>query len=140
MHVFLNIWAIFGPLLGIVLGSWLTTRNQRQHWKLDNKCAEYRKLLTTIADAGSKMVVHYGTMPYVVTGREQFMIGETARKSVDVMYNRLFIAREVADLDILKRWEKAISALQKTRNVDEFGKLMDGIMDDIRKVALKGFS
>jgi hypothetical protein len=25
---FLNIWAIVGPIVGILLGSWLTTRNQ----------------------------------------------------------------------------------------------------------------
>jgi len=48
------------------------------------------------------------------------MIGETARQSVDVIYNRLFIADEVKRLDVLKRWEDAIDKLRKSRNVDAY--------------------
>ena len=81
-QIFLNVWAIVGPLVGILLGSWLTTKNQRRHWLLDNKRSEYRELLTTIADAGSKLLVFWGRNPVVASGEEQFMIGETARQSV----------------------------------------------------------
>jgi hypothetical protein len=136
---FLNIWAIVGPIVGILLGSWLTTRNQSRHWLLDNKRSEYRELLTTIADAGSKLLVFWGRNPVVASGEEQFMIGETARQSVDVIYNRLFISDEVKKLDVLKRWETAIDELRKSRNVDVFGKSMDQIMDDIRSAALADF-
>jgi len=117
---FLSVWAIVGPLVGILLGSWLTTRNQRRQWLLDNKRSEYRELLTTIADAGSKLLVFWGRNPVVASGEEQFMIGETARQSVDVIYNRLFIADEVKRLDVLKRWEDAIDKLRKSRNVDAY--------------------
>ena len=133
---FLNVWAIAGPFVGILLGSWLTTRNQRRHWLLDNKRSEYRELLTTIADSGSKLLVFWGRNPVVASGEEQFTIGETARQSVDVIYNRLFIADEVKKLDVLKRWEATIDGLRKSHNVDAFGKLMDQIMDDIRRAAL----
>jgi len=65
------------------------------------------------------------------------MIGETARQSVDVIYNRLFIADEVKKLNVLKRWEATIDLLRRSRNIDAFGKSMDQIMDDIRRAALK---
>jgi len=65
------------------------------------------------------------------------MIGETARQSVDVIYNRLFIADEVKKLNVLKRWEDTIDLLRRSRNIDTFGKSMDQIMDDIRCAALK---
>jgi hypothetical protein len=133
---FLNIWAIVGPLVGILLGSWLTTKNQQRHWLLDNKRSEYRELLTSIADAGSKLLVFWGGNPIVATGEEQFMIGETARQSGDVIYNRLFISHEVEKMDLLKRWESAIDVLRRSHNVDVFGKSMDQIMDDIRRAAL----
>jgi hypothetical protein len=55
-----SIWTFAAALVGIAFGSWLTVKNQRKQWLLDNKRAEYRKLLTTIADAGSRLVVHYG--------------------------------------------------------------------------------
>jgi hypothetical protein len=109
---FLNVWAIVGPLVGIFLGSWLTTKNQRRHWLLDNKRSEYRELLTTIADSGSKLLVFWGRNPVVASGEEQFMIGETARQSVAVIYNRLFISHEVQKLDVLKRWQVRLMRLE----------------------------
>lgn len=135
----LGAWAIIGPLVGILLGSWLTTRSQHRHWHLDNKRSEYRELLTSLADAGSKLLVFWGRNPVVATAEEHFMIGETARQSVDVIYNRLFIADEINKLDVLKRWEAAIDELRSNRNIDAFGQLMDKIMDDIRRAALRDF-
>src|SRR5271168_2644745 len=136
-QTFINVWAVIGPPAGIVLGSWLATRNQRRHWLLDNKRAEYRELLTTIAEAGGKFVVFYGREPIMASGDERFAIGETARPSVDVIYNRLFIADEVEKLNIQRRWEGAISALQKSNNVNAFGKSLDDITGDIRRAALR---
>jgi hypothetical protein len=122
--------------MGILLGSWLSTKNQRTHWILDNKRDEYRELLTTIADAGSNLIVHYGTSPIAVSGQEEFRIGEIARRSVDVIYNRLFIAKAVADLGIMKRWQDAISALDKNHDATNFSHLMDGIVHDLRGAAI----
>ena len=48
-------WSILGPLVGVMLGAWLATRNQRRHWLLDNKRAEYRKLLTTLSECASSV-------------------------------------------------------------------------------------
>lgn len=140
MHIFLNIWAIFGPLVGIVIGSWLTTRNQRKHWILDNKRDEYRELLTTIADTGSNLLIFYGAKPGFTIGPGTQMTGEALRKSVDTIYNRLFIAGQVGRLDILTRWKEGISALQSSRDVNAFAKAMDGIMNDIRTAAIEEFS
>lgn len=140
MQIFLNIWATIGPLIGVLLGSWLATRNERKHWIGDNKREEYRELLTAIADAGSSLVVHYGASPIVVSGQEEFRVGEVARRSVDAIYNRLFIAKTVEDLGIMKRWEDAITALRKTNDVSNFAQLMDGIMHDVRKAAIRDFS
>jgi hypothetical protein len=137
VQTLLNVWAVIGPPAGIVLGNWLATRNQRKHWPLDNKRAEYRELLTTIAEAGGKFVVFYGTDPVAATGEQRFLIGETARISVDVIYNRLFIAEEIENLNIQRRWEESISTLRKTHNVDAFGKSLDEIMRDIRGAALR---
>ena len=99
---FLNVWAIVGPFVGIFLGSWLTTKNQHRHWLLDNKRSETRDLLTTIADSGSKLLVFWGRDSVGASGEEKFMIRETARQSVDVIYNGLFIADEVKKLNVLK--------------------------------------
>lgn len=133
-------WAVLGPLVGVLIGGYITTRTQKKQWVRDNKRTEYRELLTTIADAGGKFVVFYGMVPVVATPSEQFSIGETARTSVDVIYNRLFVAKEIEELGIQRRWENAISELKKSHNVDAFGRSMDSMMEDIRRKALKEFS
>src|SRR5713226_4251307 len=46
LKVVMTIWAAVGPLLGVALGSYLSTRTQRRHWVMDNKKQEYRELLT----------------------------------------------------------------------------------------------
>lgn len=79
-------------------------------------------------------------IPVVATPSEHFSIGETARTSVDVIYNRLFVAKEIEELGIQRRWENAISDLKKNHNVDAFGRSMDSMTEDIRKKALKEFS
>lgn len=140
MQTYLSIWATIGPLIGVLLGSWLASKNQRKQWTLHNRRDEYRELLTTIADAGSTLMVHYGMNPIVVTAQQEWTILETARKSVDLIYNRLFIAKEIGDLNILRRWQDAISELQKTQDMAAFGKSMDGIVGDVRKAAIKDFS
>jgi len=43
--VFLTVWAAVGPLLGIVVGHYLTSSWQRRQWLADNRKDEYRKLL-----------------------------------------------------------------------------------------------
>lgn len=130
-------WSALGPLVGLCIGAYLAKRWQRNQWIADSKRAEYRKLLTTTADAGSRILIHYGLRRTVVSGKQEFMIEETVRRSVDVIYNRLFIAQEVRELNVLKRWEEGISALRRTHDVGAFGKCMDAIMEDIRKIALR---
>lgn len=140
MHLFLNLWAICGPIIGILLGSALSTKNERKHWLMDNKRDEYRELLTTIADTGSNLLISYGAKPGFTLRASTHVTDEALRKSVDTIYNRLFISGHVARLDILTRWKEGISTLQKTQDANAFAKVMDGIMNDIRNVAIKDFS
>jgi hypothetical protein len=67
MRVFLNIWAAVGPLVGVALGSWLATKSQRKHWLLDNKRAEYRKLLATLAACRTRFAMIYGVGPIALS-------------------------------------------------------------------------
>src|SRR6266404_6383389 len=47
--VFRSVWLAVGPLVGVLVGAYIANRNQRKHWIADNKRAEYRKLLSTLA-------------------------------------------------------------------------------------------
>jgi hypothetical protein len=53
-------WSAAGPLVGVLVGSWLTTWTQRKHWLMDNKRAEYRKLLSTLSSCGTRFAMIHG--------------------------------------------------------------------------------
>jgi len=44
------IWSAVGPLMGVCLGAYIASRNQRKQWLLDNKRQEYRELLTALTN------------------------------------------------------------------------------------------
>jgi hypothetical protein len=133
-------WPALGPLVGICIGAYLTTLNQKRQWIRDNKRTEYRELLTAIGDAAGKYVLYYGKDHVVVTSSEQREIWETTRATLSVIYNRLFVAKEVEGLHIQRRWENALTALRDKHDAIEFGTSMDSIMNDIRNKAIKDFS
>jgi hypothetical protein len=48
--VFIAIWAVVWPLVGILLGHYLTRSWQRRQWIADNQKEEYRRLLVALND------------------------------------------------------------------------------------------
>src|SRR4249920_2709756 len=48
LTLFFTIWAAAGPLVGILIGHYLTRSWQRTQWIADNQKEEYRRLLTAL--------------------------------------------------------------------------------------------
>jgi hypothetical protein len=46
--VFLTIWGVVGPIVGLVAGHFLSESAQRKRWVADNQKDEYRKLLAAL--------------------------------------------------------------------------------------------
>ena len=126
--------------MGIWIGVYLSTRTQKRQWIRDNKRLEYRELLTAIADAAGKLVLYYGRNPVVLSAAEQMDMWEIKRTTLGVIYNRLFVAKEIKELRIQERLQYAITALTNKRDAIWSGTSMDSIMEDIRTKALKEFS
>jgi len=133
-------WTVIGPLIGVFVGSWLTTKGQHKHWLLDNKRAEYRKLLTTLSACGSYFVTLFGMEPVVLSPGEQRKLAKMADRSPNVIYNRLFIAGEMKRLNIMNRWVLMVTTFRNDRNVNAYTQSFDAIVEDIRTAALKDFS
>jgi hypothetical protein len=49
-------WSAVGPLVGVLIGAYLATRNERKHWIRDNERLEFRELLSTMARSFSTIV------------------------------------------------------------------------------------
>ena len=136
-----ELWPLITLLIGVFAGGYITNRNQRKFWVLDNKRAEYRKLLTTLSECASQVVRVYGRMQQVEMAKsDHALLAKAATKSANVIYNRLFIAREVQRLNVMERWQNTVDALRNGRNVQGFTNGLDSLMNDIRQAALKDFS
>ena len=47
--IFLTIWSVVGPIVGLGVGHYLSASSERRRWIADNEKEEYRKLLGALA-------------------------------------------------------------------------------------------
>jgi hypothetical protein len=90
LTIALGIWAAIGPLLGIFVGHLLTRSWQREQARLDNIKAEYRELLTALADAYTTFI-RLGPRDEEVANA----FDEARAASLRVMHDRIYIAERV---------------------------------------------
>lgn len=126
-----DLWPLVTLLIGVFAGAYITNRNQGKHWLLDNKRAEYRKLLTTLSECATQLLAAYANAPVALAGTDQRLLVKAVTNSTNVIYSRLFIADEIKTLDVMKRWHRAIDALRKGHDAAGFGEQLDAIMGDI---------
>ena len=135
MRIFLNIWAAVGPLLGVALGGWLTMKNQRRLWILDNKRAEYRKLMSTLTRTYTMLMYVYSDTAR--TGKDELKCKNMRLAALNVMRDRIFIAKEVAKMGISIKWSKAVGELNVGCNLTPLDKAYHEIAESIRESAAK---
>lgn len=80
-------WGGVGPLLGVLMGFWLTRSWQRKQWLLESKKAEYRELIGTLSRSFHCMIKYW---PYPEGHR--------------VIADRIFIEKVMRAEKIKERW------------------------------------
>jgi len=133
-------WSAVGPLFGVLVGAWLATNNQRRLWVLDNKRAEYRKLMSTLSESATAFVFVYGRDPSPAEGPARRAVDKAAQKSGSVIFNRLFIAKKIEELRLIDRWTDMTAAYRKDHDTAKFGKELKMLMHDIRTAAVEDLS
>jgi hypothetical protein len=131
-----NIWAALGPLVGVLIGAFLAKKWQRAQWIADTKRSEYRKLLTTLTKTFSGLVRLQG-VDVAIGPKEQRTLSNLEADSINVIRDRLFIADEIQQLNLLHRWTQALRSYDNTHNSDEFAKAFGLIMNDLQNSASK---
>jgi len=93
---------IVGALAGIVIGHFLTRSSQHRQWIRDNRKQEYRELLSSISDAYLHIVQ---IKPGLGWEKEAYLRTEQVKAdSFRVLHDRIFIAQEIKDADIMPLW------------------------------------
>jgi hypothetical protein len=132
----LKLWPALGPLLGVVVGAWLTARWQRKKWIFDNKAAEYRALFDALSSYRFILTEHYGLYEFggvVVSAQKKYDDEIALAKSQEDLTNafgdRIFTRQAIKMSGAIGGWT-AYAERQLSKNppsLDERLKLLDAI-------------
>jgi len=126
------LWAGVGPLVGVLIGAYLTNHIQRRLWLADHKRQEYQELFAVMTNAFTKLLELNNTGSLTVTELNTIQV-----QVVNMLHSRLFTSDVVfVDIDLFQEWNKAIEKL-KAGEAKEFSGMIGGLLEDIRQVALK---
>jgi hypothetical protein len=59
--VLVYIWALIGPLAGILMGHYMVRSWERRRWLADNQKEEYRRVLTALNGMNHLVLTHHNT-------------------------------------------------------------------------------
>src|SRR6266852_178226 len=126
------VWAVGGPLLGVLVGAYIVNRNQRKQWIAENKKQEYRELLS---------VMSKGFAEFLRTASSDKLTDDQINylelKVADTVLDRIFTAAEIERLEVFSRWSDATARLKETGDNIAFSGSIDALLGEIRKAALK---
>jgi hypothetical protein len=126
----LRAWSVIGPIVGIIIGAYISNRNERKHWIADNKKQEYREIITALVDA--YRAVLESTAPMVAYGpEEQRKFWQSEQNLLITLNTRIFIADEVSQLKIQERWLEAVGSYRNVHHRRELSDKMNEIKYDL---------
>jgi hypothetical protein len=124
-------WPAVGPLIGVLIGAYITNRNQRRHWVLDNKRNEYRELISAITRA----ITLVANMPPAARPEDQRAAADAEVTAIGMINDRIFIAREIEKLHVLNRWHEVMRGLvNRTQGEHDFNKLREDLIESAVKL------
>jgi len=99
-------WGVVGPLVGVVIGAWLSRSWQRKQWVLDSKKAEYRELIGALSRSIHIMARHQLYAGGMVSDEEKKECFDAYLAGVKSIEDRIFVDKKVRAAKIGEHWEK----------------------------------
>jgi hypothetical protein len=124
------VWPAIGPLLGVLIGAYLTKSSDRKKWLNENRKQECQELLGAITACAVKL---FSDFPH------GYAIGEYAGylKTIEVFHTRIFIAEEVEKEKLEERWTSAVDDFGTNWNKEKFDTALEEIRGKIIRIAMK---
>lgn len=135
LTIALGIWAGVGPIVGILLGHFLTRSSQREQWLRDKRNEEWHELLTALAESLRVSLKIYPAR--ALSDEEERTIVEAQSNSFRVIRDRIFIAPDVQALNIENRWSAAVQYHSQTMDAKKLGNAYKELRDEIVSTATK---
>jgi hypothetical protein len=122
-------WAVVGPLIGVLVGGYLTGHVQRRQWIAANKKEEYRELLSKFNECSHELLLAHTEQRLTKGEKNKQML-----KLLTVLENRIFISDAIGKINPSKRWTDGIVDLEKGKAI-EFAKVTGDLSEEIRLLA-----
>jgi hypothetical protein len=136
--VILAVWAAVGPLVGIYIGHRLLQDQHRRQWLADNKINEWREVITTL-QRSLTTIVAYDATTHLMTLEEKKAampsVLSARRDALEVLGNRLFIAKEVRHHLMFDKWHQAVKDFDADHDTAKFGTLNGELVTLITQAA-----
>ena len=118
LTIALGVWAAIGPLIGILVGHYLTRAWQREQWLIDNRKEECRELLSTLTTS-YWILSRLDTLSTSPSEEEsQKRLSDAELDSYRTIEDRIFIAADLKKAGVLKTWDMAVNAFSRDRDAD----------------------
>src|ERR1700693_2167703 len=131
----LVIWSAILPLVGVLVGAYVTNRNQRRQWLSNCKKEEYSELLSVVTKS---VMIYLDLFAKPLPPAEQRRAETNALTRVaEIAQNRIFAAPAVKRLDLVKRWNGAARDLGDDGDIEKFTGIAAKLLKEIRNAAIE---
>lgn len=133
----LGVWAAIGPIIGILLGHYLTHSGQHEQWLRDCRKQEFRELLTAFSKCYVTVML-FGRPGVIRNEQEMKDYFDDQREALVTVSDRMYIAEDVGKLDLYRRWTAAVGDFNRDNAHEVFSTRFDEIRLEILRVAHRG--
>jgi hypothetical protein len=131
-----GIWAVGGPLVGVLVGASIANRNQRQQWISDCKKEEYSELLGLMSKSLSTFILAKANVIPKGFEREKALV-ESWSGVMENVHSKIFISAQLEQLSVFERWMTALKFHHEGNAQEPLAKSLGEILRDVRNAALK---
>jgi hypothetical protein len=129
-----TIATILSGIIGLLLGHFPSRSWQLQQWKLENRKAEYRELLSKLS-AGFTAALYLLQLQRYCRARESIKAENAATSCIR---DRIFIVDEIREYDLHARWTGALYRFDHNLRRESAAKFAQ-IRSDLVRIALRDF-
>lgn len=132
-------WAAVGPVVGLLVGHFLTRSWEKKRWELDNRKQEAREILPALS-AAYLALLNIGAsrrVSGVIAGEEEKNAWLLTHDSFRALRDRIFLAHDLKGAKLLNRWTEAIKTFDHKNDLETLTKAYNAINDEIVALAMK---
>jgi hypothetical protein len=134
----LVLWGVIAPLVGILVGHYLSRSWQREQWFRDKRYEDYQAVLSATVAAYTAIVrVDMASLTSLFTPEMQQEVEVIKADSFRVLRDRIFIAKELDYGGILVEWDTIVTNYgMHTSDEREFAGRFSEFNDKLVRMAL----